>query len=196
MRSCRAILFGLGALLSMLSAAEAGAPCRNCFEKVDHPPVYRNVEEKVQVRPAQTFSRVIPAQYGVVYETIEVRPSYTVTREIPAQLGTVSEQVMVAPPRKEWQVTVDAHGREIGCWVQVPAIYAVRHRTAVVVPTRFLPVTVPAVYETRARKVLISPEKVQNEVIPAQYEKQVRREMAQPASSSWQPLGGGRALPR
>jgi hypothetical protein len=196
MLTFKSAALGVGILFSVISTAEAGAPCRNCFEKVDHPPVYRNVEEKVKIRPAQTVSRIIPAEYGVVYETVVVRPAYTVIREIPAKLGTVAEQVMVSPPRKEWQVTVDANGRQIGCWVQMPAVYAVRHRTVVVTSARFDQETVPAVYETRARRVLISPQQVQKEVIPAQYATQVRTELVQPASSSWQPLRGGRAQPR
>jgi hypothetical protein len=193
MLTFKRLAFGVGMLFSVTSTAEAGGTCRNCFEKVEHPALYRTVAETVQVRPAQTVVHVTPAQYGMVHETRLVRPEQIIVRETPARLGTVAERVMVSPPRKEWQVTVDAYGRQIGCWVKVPAQYALQERTVVIRPAQFEQYVIPAGYETRARKVLIAPEQVQRQVIPAQYQTQVRSELVQPASRSWQPLHGGRA---
>ncbi len=39
---------------------------------------------------------------------------------------------MVHPARKVWQVTRDGWGREVGCWVTVPAQYATQHRQVMV----------------------------------------------------------------
>jgi hypothetical protein len=191
MMSFKSVALSGVALVGLISTAEAGGHCRNCFQKVEHPALYRTVAETVQVRPAQTVAHVTPAQYGIVHEKVLVRPAQTIAREIPAQLGTVAEQVMVSPPRKEWQVTVDAHGRQIGCWVKIPAQYAVRHRTVVVQPAQIEHHTIPAVYETRAHKVEVRPQQVHHQVIPPQFATQHRTEMVAPASSSWQPIHSG-----
>jgi hypothetical protein len=183
---------GVAALLVSVSVAQAGGQpgCTTCYQKVVHPAQYRTVPETVQVRPAQTIAHTTPAQYGAVHERVLVRPGHTVAREIPAQLGTVAEQVMVSPARKEWQVTVDAHGNKIGCWVKVPAQYAVQHRTVVVRPAQVVHEHVAPVYETRARHVMVRPAQVHHQVIPAEYATRHRTEMVAPASASWQPLGG------
>jgi hypothetical protein len=183
------LALGTAALLSSASFAQAG--CQTCYQKVVHPAQYRTVPETVMVRHAQTIAHTTPAEYGVVHEKVLVHPGHAIARTIPAEMGAVAEQVMVSPARKEWQVTVDAHGRKIGCWVKIPAQYAVQHRTVVVRPAQVVHEHVPAVYETRARQVMVRPAQVHHQVIPAEYATRHRTEMVAPASASWQPIGGG-----
>ena len=181
------------ALLSSAGLAQAWEQgCQTCYQKVVSPAQYRSVAETVQVRPAQTIAHTTPAEFGTVRERVVVRPAQTIAREIPAQLGSVSEQVMVSPARKEWQVIHDAHGREIGCWVKIPAQYAVQHRTVVVRPAQLVHETIPAVYEDRARHVLVRPAQVHHEVIPAQFATRHRTEQVAPATASWQPIASPR----
>ncbi|MGL5114648.1 MAG: hypothetical protein ACRC7G_09335 [Beijerinckiaceae bacterium] len=177
-------------MAAVTPAAAGGQGCVNCYQKVVSPPVYRTVHETVQVRPAQTVAHVSPAQYGTVHEKVVVRPGHTIARTIPAEHGVVAETVMVSPARKEWQVTVDAHGRKIGCWVTVPAQYATHHRTVVTRPASVVHHHVPAVYGVRAHTVVTRPSQVHHQVIPAEYATRQRHEMVAPPTASWQPIGG------
>jgi hypothetical protein len=176
---------------SLTPAIAGGAGCTTCYQKVVTPPMYRHVNETVMVRPAQTVAHTTPAVYGTVHEKVIMRPAQTVARTIPAEMGTVAEKVMVSPARKEWQVTMDAHGRKIGCWVKIPAQFAVQHRTVVMRPAQVVHETIPAVYGTQARTVVVRPAQVHHQVIPAQYATRTRTEMVAPAQASWQPVGGG-----
>ncbi len=185
-------LLAIPMLIASIGAAQAGgAGCADCYEKVVTPPRYATRTETVMVRPQQTIQHVSPAQYGVVHEKVMVRPPMTYARKIPGEYGVVAEKVMVAPARREWQVTVDAHGRKIGCWVTVPAQYAVQHRQVMVRAPQVIHETAPAEYGVQARKVMVRPAQVHHQVIPAEYATQHRVEMVAPATSSWQPLNRG-----
>src|SRR5215210_1833781 len=46
--------------------------------------------------------------------------------------ASFAEKTLIAPPRKVWQVTRDAYGQTVGCWVTVPGRYAVHHRRVMV----------------------------------------------------------------
>jgi hypothetical protein len=115
-----------------------------CYRHVVHPPVYGAVVEKVVLQPPQVFARTIPGEYA----------SY-------------AEKTLIAPPGKVWQVTRDAYGRTVGCWVPVPARYAVQHRRVMVRPPQVVQDATPGIYGTLYRKVLV-----------------------QPAQSAWEPIGG------
>jgi hypothetical protein len=177
------------ALGATVVSAEAGGGCKTCYEKVVTPPVYRTSAETVLVRPAQTVAHTTPAEYGTVHDKVMVRPAQTVARHIPAVMGSVAETVMVSPARKEWQVTVDAHGRKIGCWVKIPAQYATQHRTVVVRPAGVVHDVIPAQYGVQARTVMTRPAQVHHQVIPAEYGVRHRTEMVSPGTASWQPIG-------
>jgi hypothetical protein len=99
---------------------------------------------------------------------------------------------MVSPARKEWQIKRDTHGREIGCWVKIPAQYATHHRTIVVQPARVVHDVIPAQYGMQARHVLVRPAQVHHQVIPAEYGLRHRTEMVAPATAGWQPISHGR----
>src|SRR5829696_8386302 len=131
--------------LSALASPALAGGCVNCYRHVVTPPVYGSVAEEVMVRAPRTVAHAIPGEYGSVAET-----------------------VLVSPPRKVWQVTRGPHGQAIGCWVVIPAQFAVRHRTV----------------EVRAPQVV-------HETIPAAYATHHRTVMVEPGSSGWQPIGGG-----
>jgi hypothetical protein len=125
--------FGLGALASA-GAAQAGGCGGECYRETVLPPVYGTVSERVLVRPSRTYDIVTPAEYRTVSETVEVSPA-----------------------RREWQVSYDRWGARVGCWVDVPARYAVRQRTVMVRPATSTPYTQYPVYGTRDHTVLVEP---------------------------------------
>lgn len=128
-------LFGL-ALLGSSAALAGGGGCATCYRETLRPAVYENVTVgAVVVRPAQTIVRTIAAEYR-----------------------DVAEQVMVAPARKAWQVTLDGHGRRVGCWVMVPAQYSVQHRQVLVRPPQMVYEQIPALYAPRKRTVVVGVE--------------------------------------
>lgn len=143
-RALASAAVGLMALGS--SGALAGGPgCETCYRHVVQPPVYGTVQERVLVRAPRTYEETLPGEYR-----------------------TVAETVLVSPERKVWQVGRDAYGQTIGCWVTVPAQYAVRHRTVMVRAPQVVQHTVPAVFGVQNRTVLV-----------------------QPARSGWQPIHAG-----
>lgn len=140
------LMTAFGVSLFTTAALADGAKCVDCYRHVKTPAVYGSVAESVMVRAPRTVAHTVPGHYQ-----------------------TVAEKVMVSPPRKVWQVTHDKHGHKVGCWVVVPARFAVHHRTVMVQPPRVVHQTVPALYATQHRTVLVKP-----------------------ASSGWQPIGGHR----
>jgi hypothetical protein len=113
-----------------LGAPAVGAPadCIACYRHVVRPPVHGVVTERLAPNPVQAIARILPR-----YET-------------------VAEKVLVARARNVWQVTRGADGKVVGCWVQVPAQYAVRHRRRMVWPAHASAETAPA---TRTRSVVL-----------------------------------------
>ena len=86
-----------------------------------------------------------------------VRPPASVAREIPAQYAMVADKVLVSPGGKRWEVSRDAYGNTIGCWVYDPPRYATQHRRVMVQAPRVVHERVPAVFETRERTVMVHP---------------------------------------
>jgi hypothetical protein len=131
----RALALILGATIAGIGAAQAGQGCGGeCYREATLPPVYGTVSERVLVSPPRTYDIVTPAEYR-----------------------TVDETIVVAPARREWQVTRDAYGQRVGCWVDVPARYAVRQRTVMVRPATSVPYTHYPIYGTREHTVLVEP---------------------------------------
>lgn len=140
------LLAGFGVSLFAATAMAGEVGCVDCYRHVTTPPVYDTVAQSVMVRAPRTIAHTVPGHYA-----------------------SVAEKVMISPPRKVWQVTRDAHGHKVGCWVVVPGQYAVQHRKVMVHPPRVVHQAVPALYATHQRTVLV-----------------------QPATSGWQPIGGRR----
>jgi hypothetical protein len=92
---------------------------------------------------------------------------------------------MVSGPTRRWDVTRDAHGRTVGCWVEVPAQYALRTRTVLVAPASVDYEIVPAVYAHRQRKVMVRPTQVVHDTVPAVYETRQRKVLISPGSQHW-----------
>ncbi|WP_026597126.1 hypothetical protein [Methylobacterium sp. 77] len=124
-------ILGVSALVT--SAQAGGCGGAECYRHVTTPPVYDTVSERVLVRPARTVYRSIPP----VFET-------------------VSEQIQVSPGGRVWQTRRDAYGEMIGCWVNIPPRFAVRHRRVLAQPGQTIPETIPAEYASVQRSVLVS----------------------------------------
>ncbi|GJE18806.1 hypothetical protein [Methylobacterium marchantiae] len=123
----------LGASVLATSAQAGGCGGAECYRHVNTPPVYDTVSERVLVRPARTVYRSIPP----VFET-------------------VAEQVQVSPGGRVWQTRRDAYGEMIGCWVNIPPRFAVRHRRVLAQPGQTIPETIPAEYASVQRTVLVA----------------------------------------
>ncbi|MBY0612939.1 MAG: hypothetical protein K2P80_12225 [Beijerinckiaceae bacterium] len=180
----------VAALFATSLPAAAGCQGSGCYQQVVHPPVYATEHQQYLVAPERRIAHRTPAEYQTVHEEVLVQPERQIPHHIPAEYSTVAETVLVAPASRQWQVSVDAYGRTVGCWVDVPAQYATRHRQVVVRPASVEYETIPAVTRTRPRIVQTRPASVEVEVQPAQYETVARRVQVAPASASWQPIGG------
>jgi hypothetical protein len=173
-------------LVLSASAAEAGG-CRGsaCYNLVNTPPVYGTIDETYQVRPAQVQRRVVPAEYETVTDTVMIAPERRIARPRAAVYDTVTEKVLIAPATRRWEVSRDAWGRTVGCWVDVPAQYGYQSRRVEVSPASVDYETVPAVYTQRQRKVMVRPTEVVREEIPAVYETRQRQVLVSPGSQYW-----------
>jgi hypothetical protein len=100
-----------GALASS-AALTPSADCVACYRHVVRPPVHGVVSERVTLNPVQAIARILP------------------------RYKTVAEKVLVARARNLWHVARGADGKIVGCWVQVPAQYTVRHRRVMVWPAQ------------------------------------------------------------
>ncbi len=186
----RHFLPGAVALASLVFLSTGAQACQGpqCFERVVTPPVYATEHRTVMVRPAKTIAHVSPARYGTVSETVVVKPARHVKHVIPGEVQTVAEKVLVAPATRRWEVTVDAYGRTIGCWVTVPAQYTIRHRQVVTRAPQVVVQKVPAVLGTRQHAVMVKPATVHHQHIPAQYGTVAHTVQVAPATAAWHPL--------
>ena len=100
---------------------------------------------------------VLPPVYGTIADPVLLAPPRSYTIVTPAKYRTVAETVQVAPARREWRVTRDASGRRIGCWVEVPPAYVVRHRTVMAEAPSVVPATTYPVHGVRYRSVQVEP---------------------------------------
>ena len=185
------IIPAVGVLVALaVDPAAAGCQGGNCFEHIVSPPVYETQQHDVLVSSERHVAHRIPAEYSTVEETVMVRGPRQVARHVPAEYAVVNENVLVAPGGRHWQVTVDAEGRTIGCWVDAPPQYAVRQREVVVRPAQTFYETIAGVTATRERTVMTRAAGIHVETIPAEYETVSRQVEVAPARASWQPIGG------
>jgi hypothetical protein len=176
------------ALLLGAQGAEA-ADCYGaaCYRLVRTPPVYQTIEKTYLARPAQRQARLIPAQYDYVTEQVLMQPAQTIPHHRPATFSSVSEKVMISPPSRRWDVSRDAFGNVVGCWVDVPAQFGYQQRTVEVSPATVEYETIPAVYVPRQRKVMVRATQVIHETIPPVYKTVQRQVMVSPGSQEWAP---------
>lgn len=190
-----------GAFLAFgASSAQAGgcygsscrpAPCKGsaCYTLVQTPPVYGAIDETYIARPEQIQSQVVPAQYETLTEKVMIHPARKIAHHRPAQYGVVSEKVLLSPGGKRWEVSRDAHGRLVGCWVETPAQYGYRQRTVEIAPASVAYEIVPPVYSHRHRRVMTTPTQIVRHTIPPVYETRHRKVLLKPASSHWARAG-------
>ena len=179
------------AALSFAGPVSAGCRGSGCYQQVVNPPVYETRQHDLLVAPERHIARRIPAEYGTVEETVVVRGARQIAHHVPAEYSTVNETVLVSHGGRQWQVSTDAYGQTVGCWVDVPPQYATRQREVQVRAADTVYETIPAEYATRQRTVLTRPSGIDVQTIPAQYETVSQQVQVAPATVSWQPLGGG-----
>ena len=186
-----ATLVAAGAFFSV-TAAQASSDCHGsaCYRLVKTAPTFETVSREVLVKPGRTVAEHIPAQFGQVNETVMVRPARVVTRHIPAVYGTTAETVMVEPARKVWQVSIDAHGQKVGCWVDIPARFATRHRQVVIREASVSHETIPAQYAHQSRTVMVREASVRHHHVAPVYGVQHHQVMVHPGSKHWAPVRG------
>ncbi len=168
--------------------SEAG----KCYAKCIIPDEYRDVEERIQVRPASTKTVVTPAEYETVTERVLLKEASTriipkpavyepatervlksegaaSLRAVAAEFETVTERVLV----KEASTRI----------VSKPAVYeTVTERVLIKeASTRIVPS--PPVHETVTERVLIRPASSRLVVKPAQFETRTERVLVKEASS-------------
>ncbi len=178
------------ALTVFSNSAYAGCTGTGCYQQVVNPAVYATHEHNVLVSPERRIAHRVAAQHRQVQETVVLRPERQVPRHVPATYSTFAETVLVAQAGRRWQVSTDAHGRTIGCWVDIPAQYTTRHRQVMVSPASTSYETIPAVVTTRTRTHMVRPASVEYQTVPAQYRTVAKQVLVQPASASWAPIGG------
>jgi hypothetical protein len=129
-------ILALGLATGFAGSAAAGEyGCGgHCYRQATLPPVYGTLTEPVQLSAPRTYAVVNPPEYR-----------------------TIAEPVQVAPARREWRITRDAWGRRVGCWVEIPARYAVLHRPVMVRSGSVVPETTFPVYGVRYRSVKMEP---------------------------------------
>ena len=173
-------------LLLGAGAAEAGG-CRGsaCYNLVNTPPVYGTIDETYQVQPSQVQRRVIPAEYETVTDNVMIAPARQIPHHRAAVYETVTEKGLISPATRRWEVTRDAWGNTVGCWVDVPAQYGYQSRRVEVSPATVEYKTVPAVYTQRQRKVMVRATQVVREEIPAVYTTRQRQVLVSPGSQYW-----------
>ena len=125
-----ALVIGLAAPAS--GALASPSECVACYRQVVRPPVSRAVSERVMLHPRHSVARTILPRYD-----------------------TIAEKVLVASARNVWQVTRGPRGEAIGCWVTIPAQYAIRHRSVMVRPAQVVAEAIPAATITRNRSVVV-----------------------------------------
>ena len=119
---------------ALASSAALGAPadCVASYRLVVRPPVHGVISERVTLHPGQTIARAVLPRYE-----------------------TVTEKVLVSPQRNVWQVKRGPRGETIGCWVAVPAQYAVRRRAVMIRPAYVRAESIPAARITRTRSAVL-----------------------------------------
>lgn len=120
-------------LLASSAAFAGGVGCTNCYRAVIKPPVL-----------------------GVAPAPILVQPETWVTRLVKARYTTVKAP-LITPAHRAWRVTRDAHGRLVGCWVDVPAKTTYVRTQMVVAPSGIVESHTPAVFGTVQKTITLEP---------------------------------------
>lgn len=202
--STRGFVAAAASLFSLL-AIDPAAACRgDCYEKVQHPDVYRTVErhvvvrqgyrevvttppvvatraETVLVRPASVSHVAVPAVYGTAVQRVMVRPAQVSYIHSAPVVRTVYDTVVVQPGGSRWEEHRSLFGRERRCRVAVAAVTQTVARQVVVAPAQAVPVVTPAVYRDIARPVMLQPASLRPVYTPPVYGTQYRTAVVRPA---------------
>lgn len=160
-----------------------------CFHKVFYPTTYKEVEEKIMVKPAEVKIEIIPAKYEDVPKQVMVRPETTVLEVVPPVYETVDEKVITRPAyiRKEeipptyetvTEKVIDKEGYTkwerdpqtgLLCLVEVPPTYKEVQRQIMRTPALIREVEVPAEYTIVRKQVEKVPATTREVKLPPAY---------------------------
>ena len=186
----KVLLTGVSAVAFSIIGLATASACNGsqCFERVVSPPLYATQQQTVMVAPPRVVSHVRPAEFGTVDEPVVIRPARRIGHVIPGEVQNVAETVMVSPGSRRWQVTTDAWGRTVGCWVDVPAQYVTRYHQVQTRPAQVVEEHIPAVIGVQQRTVMVRPATVRQHVIPAEYGVVNHTVQVAPATVGWRPM--------
>ncbi len=74
---------------------------------VDLPAAYEHRPRHVVIRPAQTYSELVPAEMATRLRTIVVEPAHVETETVPARYATRERVELVAPASRRWAPAPD-----------------------------------------------------------------------------------------
>ncbi len=160
-----------------------------CFHKVFYPATYKEVEEKIMVKPAEVKIQKIPAKYEEVPKQVLVRPETTVLEPVPPVFEVVDEKVITRPAyiRKEeipptyetvTEKIIDKEGYTkwerdpqtgLLCLVEVPPTFKEIQRQIMRTPSLIREVEVPAEYTIVRKQVEKAPASTREVKLPPAY---------------------------
>ncbi len=160
-----------------------------CFRKVTYPTTYKEVEEKIMVKPEEVKIEIIPAKYQEVPEQVLVRPATSVLETVPPVFEIVEEKVITRPAyiRKEeipptyetvTEKVIDREGYTewtkdpdtgLTCLVEVPPTLKEIQRQIMRTPALIREVEVPAEYTIVRKQVEKAPATTRKVDLPPVY---------------------------
>lgn len=181
-----------------------------CYVKCVTPDIYKNVEERVLVRPAYKTLKLVPAVYKTVtesvlvkeatkkyvyvpevYETVEVdyigKEGRDDLKIIPASLSSSSVDIEVHPEVSRWEYSTypdcesaDPNDCQVLCWKEYPAQIQTILTKVLDADARTQKVPVQQIKKTYKKQVIKTPAKYEVIDIPAVYKEISRQELVSP----------------
>ncbi len=170
-----------------------------CYVKCITPDVYKNVEEKIMVKPAYKVLKVIPATYKTVTERVLVKEASKQYKYIPAEYETVevsfvgtegstkikiveaslnpsSEKIEVFPAIGRWEYSSlpdceseNPNDCQVLCWKEYPAQYKTINTQILGSDASTTNSPVAELTKSYAKRVIKTPARTETIEIPAEY---------------------------
>ncbi len=157
-----------------------------CMGKVYMPAQYKFEKVRTVSAEASQRLRVTAPKWEYVNEQVEVSPAYTVKKVVPAKYEYTTEKVVDRPARVEIKKSTDKNAGDVVCKVAIPETYRTVRRQTLVQEAQTVDVEIPAKYATIKVKRLVEDSQVFQEDIPEKYQEYTTKTLASPASYSWQ----------
>lgn len=199
---CGAILaaaFAGPAFATSTTSYASKAPDDRCFATVRTPAVYEERTERVEIHPAYTFQRQIPAivehqrirvmtkspettfrthapVYETVYEQVLVEPAREITVNHPAEYTKWTEEIEVEPAQMVWQQCTTKFGRD-GAQSAAKYTGSAQKRTGSALCRVQIPAKKRIVHHTK----LTAPARTEQVIVPAKYKTVAKQVVKRPS---------------